>query len=216
MKRIVLIGPPGAGKGTQASIISEMNQIPSISTGQILRDEVRVGSELGKSIKSIIDAGKLVPDELMLELISKRIAEKDCEKGYILDGYPRTPKQAEALIELGIQPQIVLYLKINDEIIIERLSGRRVHEASGRTYHIVYNPPKNEEKDDLTGEILVQRPDDQPENIKTRLTNYHLSTQPVINFYEQQSLENKVRFIELDASLSIQEVSIALKKVFQD
>jgi adenylate kinase len=214
VKRIVLIGPPGAGKGTQAGIISEMNQIPAISTGQILRDEVRLGSELGQSIKSIIDAGSLVPDELMLELISKRIAEKDCENGYILDGYPRTPNQAEALIRLGIQPQIVLYLKIADELIIERLSGRRVHESSGRTYHVLYNPPKVEEKDDITGDLLVQRADDKPENIKTRLFNYHASTQPVINFYQEQSLENKVRFVELDASLPIEDVTECLKNVF--
>ena len=172
--RLILLGGPGAGKGTQANYIKEKYQIPQISTGDMLRAAVKAGSELGKEAKGYMDSGGLVPDEVIIGLVKERIQEPDCEKGFLFDGFPRTIPQADAMKEAGVP----------DEEIIKRMSGRRAHLASGRTYHIIFNPPKEEGKDDVTGEPLVQRDDDKEETVRKRLDVYHAQTEPLIDYYK--------------------------------
>ena len=213
MKNIILIGPPGAGKGTQGSILSSYYGIPTISTGQILRDEVRLESTLGLEIKKIIEAGFLVNDEKMILLIKKRLEQDDSKNGFILDGFPRTLSQAQIFTESKIKITTVLSFKLDDGVIIDRLSGRRVHEASGRTYHILYNKPLQADRDDLTGEPLVLRKDDQIDNIKKRLTIYHEMTRPVIEFYQKKAHDQELHYYELDANLELNELTKALFKM---
>ncbi|MBE0622975.1 MAG: adenylate kinase [Burkholderiales bacterium] len=181
--RFILLGPPGAGKGTQASFISKKYGIPQISTGDMLRAAIKAGSELGMKAKKLMDAGQLVPDDVILDLVKRRIAEPDCAGGFLFDGFPRTLTQAEAMKNAGLQIDYVLEIAVPDEEIIQRMSGRRVHPASGRTYHIKFNPPKIADKDDITGEPLILRQDDQPETVKERLHVYHAQTQPLIEYY---------------------------------
>lgn len=173
MKRIILLGPPGAGKGTQAQIITKEFNIPQISTGDMLRAAIKEGTELGKQAKSIMDAGGLVSDDLIINLVKARIAQPDCANGCIFDGFPRTIPQAQALADAGVHIDNVVEIAVPDEEIVSRLSGRRSHPASGRVYHVVYNPPKVEDKDDETGEDLVQRDDDKEDTIRDRLATYH-------------------------------------------
>lgn len=181
--RLILLGGPGAGKGTQAGFITKKYNIPQISTGDMLRAAVKAGTELGKEAKKVMDAGGLVSDDLILGLVKERIQESDCANGFLFDGFPRTLAQADALKDQGVEIDGVVEIDVDDAEIIKRMSGRRVHLASGRTYHIVFNPPKVEGKDDETGEDLIQRDDDQAETVKKRLEIYHEQTEPLIGYY---------------------------------
>ncbi len=183
--RVILLGGPGAGKGTQAGYITDKYNIPQISTGDMLRAHVKAGSELGVAAKKIMDEGGLVSDDIIMGMIKERIKEDDCENGYLFDGFPRTIPQADALKDAGIPVDAVVEIDVDDAEIIKRMSGRRVHLASGRTYHVVFNPPKVEGKDDVTGEDLIQRDDDQEETVRKRLDVYHEQTEPLIDYYSK-------------------------------
>jgi adenylate kinase len=183
--RLILLGPPGAGKGTQANCIKEKFGIPQISTGDMLRAAVREGTPLGLEARKVMDAGKLVSDDIIIGLVKDRLKASDCRSGYLFDGFPRTIPQAEALKSAGVLIDIVLEIDVPDEDIIERMSGRRVHQASGRSYHVKFNPPKHEGKDDETGEPLTQRDDDREETVRKRLDVYHAQTEPLVEFYSQ-------------------------------
>jgi len=181
--RLILLGGPGAGKGTQAGFIVERYSIPQISTGDMLRAAVKAGSDLGKKAKGIMDAGHLVPDDLIIDLVKDRISHGDCSNGFLFDGFPRTIPQADALTQAGVNIDCVVEIAVDDAEIVRRMSGRRVHLASGRTYHVTFNPPRVEGKDDVTGEALVQREDDQEETVRNRLRVYHEQTAPLIDYY---------------------------------
>ncbi len=181
--RVILLGGPGAGKGTQANYIKNRYNIPQISTGDMLRAHVKAGSELGVAAKKIMDEGGLVSDDIIMGMVKERITQDDCKNGFLFDGFPRTIPQAEALKAVGVEVDAVVEIDVPDEEIIKRMSGRRVHLASGRTYHVIFNPPKEEGKDDETGEPLVQRDDDQEDTVKERLRVYHDQTEPLIAFY---------------------------------
>ena len=183
--RLILLGGPGAGKGTQANYIKDRYQIPQISTGDMLRAAVKAGTKLGKEAKGYMDAGKLVPDGVIIGLVKERIKESDCENGFLFDGFPRTIPQADAMKEASVPIDAVVDIDVPDGEIIKRMSGRRAHLASGRTYHIVFNPPKVEGKDDVTGEPLVQRDDDKEETVRKRLEVYHDQTEPLIGYYQK-------------------------------
>ena len=183
MRRIILLGLPGAGKGTQAQFLIARYGIPQISTGAMLRAEIAASSALGKEAQKYMDEGNLVPDQLVIDMVKGRIAQPDCKSGFIIDGFPRTVTQAEVLRESGIDVDFVIEIEVGDVEILRRMSGRRVHPASGRTYHIEFNPPRVAGKDDLTGEPLVQRPDDNEETVKRRIASYHEITKPLINYY---------------------------------
>ena len=183
--RLILLGGPGAGKGTQANYIKEKYQIPQISTGDMLRAAVKAGTELGKKAKSFMDSGGLVPDEVIIGLVQERIKDADCQNGFLFDGFPRTIPQADAMKAAGVAIDAVVEIDVPDEEIIKRMSGRRAHLASGRTYHVIYNPPKVEGKDDVTGEPLVQRDDDKEETVKKRLEVYHAQTEPLVDYYKK-------------------------------
>ncbi len=182
--RLILIGPPGAGKGTQAAYIKEHFNIPQISTGDMLRAAVKAGTELGKAAKVIMDQGGLVSDDIIIGLVKERLQADDCKNGFLFDGFPRTIPQAEALKDAGIPIDFVLEIAVPDAEIVERMSGRRIHPASGRSYHVKYNPPKVEGKDDVTGEDLVQRDDDREEVVMKRLSVYHAQTEALVGFYQ--------------------------------
>ena len=182
--RLILLGGPGAGKGTQANLIKGNYQIPQISTGDMLRAAVKAGTELGLKAKGFMDSGGLVPDDVIIGLVKERIKESDCEKGFLFDGFPRTIPQADAMKEAGVPIDAVVDINVPDEEIIKRMSGRRAHLASGRTYHIIFNPPKEEGKDDVTGEPLVQRDDDKEDTVRKRLEVYHDQTEPLIDYYK--------------------------------
>lgn len=191
--QIILLGAPGAGKGTQAQLLSHQFHLPMVSTGDMLRHEVAAGTTIGQRVKEIMASGQLVPDDLCIQLIQKRIAEPDCQKGFLLDGFPRTIHQAEALIKAKVMIDYVVCIEVPDEEIVKRLSGRRIHPASGRIYHVQFNPPKVDEQDDITGEPLVQRADDTEETVRKRLKVYHQETEPLIQWYQNQP---KVKFIK--------------------
>ncbi|GAA6137940.1 adenylate kinase [Arenicella sp. 4NH20-0111] len=182
--RLILLGGPGAGKGTQATFITEKYGIPQISTGDMLRAAVKAGTPLGLEAKKIMDQGGLISDEIITGMVKDRVAEADCKNGYLLDGFPRTIPQADAMRELGIDIDFVVEISVDDNEIIKRMSGRRAHLSSGRTYHVIYNPPKVEDIDDVTGEPLVQRDDDKEETVKKRLDVYHEQTEPLIEYYQ--------------------------------
>ena len=181
--RLILIGPPGAGKGTQAAFIKERFAIPQISTGDMLRAAVKAGTPLGLKAKSVMESGALVSDDIILGLMEESIAQPDCKNGFLLDGFPRTIPQAEALKKTGIPIDFVLEISVPDDEIVRRISGRRVDPVSGRTYHIVYNPPKVEGKDDVTGDPLIQRDDDKEDVVRHRLEVYHNQTEALVKFY---------------------------------
>ena len=208
--KIILLGAPGAGKGTQAQFIMNKFAIPQISTGDMLRSAIKAGTELGKQAKTLMDAGQLVPDDLIISLVKERVAQADCAKGFLLDGFPRTIPQADALKSAGIAIDYVLEFDVPDEVIVERMSGRRVHQPSGRSYHIVYNPPKVEGKDDVTGEDLIQRDDDREETVKNRLDVYHKQTAVLIGFYSQLTGDNAPRYIKIDGTQPVEAVKAAV------
>ena len=182
--RLILLGGPGAGKGTQAGFITEKYNIPQISTGDMLRAAVKAGTPLGLEAKKVMDAGGLVSDEIILGLVKERLAQPDCANGYLLDGFPRTIPQAEGMKAQGVDVDYVVEIDVPDDEIIKRMSGRRAHLASGRTYHVIYNPPQEEGKDDVTGEPLVQRDDDKEEVVRKRLDVYHAQTEPLVAYYK--------------------------------
>ncbi|MDO8892928.1 MAG: adenylate kinase [Sulfurimicrobium sp.] len=185
--RMILLGGPGAGKGTQANYIKEKFGIPQISTGDMLRAHVKAGSELGVAAKKIMDAGGLVSDDIIIGMVKERLTQDDCKNGYLFDGFPRTIPQAEAMKAAGVPIDYVVEIDVADEEIVKRMSGRRVHVASGRTYHVVFNPPKVAGKDDETGEDLIQRDDDKEETVKKRLDIYHAQTEPLVKYYSDWS-----------------------------
>jgi adenylate kinase len=183
--RIILLGAPGAGKGTQAQFITEAFGIPQISTGDMLRAAVKAGTPLGLKVKDVMASGALVPDDLIIDLVKERISQDDCKAGFLFDGFPRTIPQAQALKDAGVTIDKVLEISVDDEEIVARLSGRRVHEASGRVYHVIHNPPKTEGLDDATNEPLIQREDDKEETVRKRLAVYHEQTEPLVDFYKE-------------------------------
>ncbi len=188
--RLMLLGSPGAGKGTQATFIKDKFNIPQVSTGDMLRAATKAGTTLGKQVKEIMDEGRLVSDDIMIQLVKERLQQPDCAPGVLLDGFPRTIPQAEALRENGIHLDFIIEIRVPEDELITRLSGRRIHPASGRTYHLHYNPPKQAEKDDETGEPLVQRIDDHEDTIRKRLAVYHQQTEPLIQYYKNAAKEN--------------------------
>ncbi len=205
--KIVLLGPPGAGKGTQAETLCKTFSIPHISTGNMLREAVEEETHLGLEAKALMDAGILVSDEVIVGLVEDRISKADCEKGFLFDGFPRTIPQAQALVDRDIFIDAVVEIHVPDEDIIERMSGRRMHPGSGRNYHVIYNPPRIEGKDDLTGEDLVQREDDKPETVKDRLEVYQKQTAPLINFYSEISEQDELKYVKVSGTSSPEEVS---------
>lgn len=214
--KFILLGAPGAGKGTQAQFLTKEFDIPQISTGDMLRAAIKAGTDLGKQAKAFIDEGKLVTDEIIIGMVKERIALDDCAKGFLLDGFPRTVPQADALKEAGVAIDAIIEIDVPDEVIVERMSGRRAHLASGRTYHITYNPPKNDGKDDVTGEDLVQRDDDKPEVVLDRLSVYHKQTAPLVDYYSAAASEDdNLKYIKVDGTQSIdvveKEILTALK-----
>ena len=205
--RIILLGPPRAGKGTQAQTLTKAFSIPQISTGDMLRAAIKAGTPLGMQAKAVMDEGKLVSDEIILGLVKERIAADDCANGFLFDGFPRTIPQAEALVSAGIDIDAVVELQVPDEKIVKRMSGRRVQLASGRTYHIVYNPPKVEGKDDVTGEDLVIRADDQEDTVRSRLEVYHKQTEPLVAFYKDLASKGKTYYLELDGDRPVETIA---------
>jgi adenylate kinase len=183
--RLILLGPPGAGKGTQAAYICSRFGIPQISTGDMLRAAIKAGSALGRAVKEVVDAGRLVPDSVVIALVQERLKQSDCARGYLFDGFPRTLPQAEAMRDARVAVDCVLEIEVPDEEIVARMAGRRVHLASGRTYHVKFNPPKVEGMDDITGEPLVQREDDREQTVRNRLAVYHSQTEPLVQFYRR-------------------------------
>ncbi|MBV8047615.1 MAG: adenylate kinase [Paludibacterium sp.] len=206
--RLILLGAPGAGKGTQANFIKEKFGIPQISTGDMLRAAVKAGTELGLAAKKIMDEGGLVRDDIIIGLVKERIAEADCAKGFLFDGFPRTIPQAEALRDAGVDIDYVVEIDVPDALIVDRMSGRRVHVASGRTYHVKYNPPKRDGIDDVTGEALILRDDDKEETVKKRLHIYHEQTEVLVSFYAKlaTTTAKAPQYIKIDGTQSVDTV----------
>ncbi|MBQ4812837.1 adenylate kinase [Pseudoalteromonas luteoviolacea] len=211
--RIILLGAPGAGKGTQAQFLMEKFGIPQISTGDMLRAAISEGTPLGLEAKKVMDAGQLVSDEIIIGLVKERIAKPDCEKGFLLDGFPRTIPQADAMKENAINIDHVIEFDVADEIIVERMGGRRVHPGSGRVYHVVYNPPKVEGKDDETGEDLIIRADDTEETVRKRLGIYHDQTRPLVDYYQKEAQEGNTQYHRLDGTQAVESVSQQLSEL---
>ena len=213
--KIILVGPPGAGKGTQAEALCKTFSIPHISTGNMLREAVEDETDLGLEAKALMDAGILVSDEVIVGLVEDRISKADCNNGFLFDGFPRTIPQAQALVDRDIHIDAVVEIDVPDKDIIERMSGRRMHPGSGRNYHIVFNPPKIDGKDDLTGEDLIQREDDKPETVKDRLKVYENQTSPLINFYSEMSEQGKLKYLKVSGTSSPEEVSTEILSMLQ-
>ena len=205
--RIILLGPPGAGKGTQAQAICEAYSIPQISTGDMLRAAVKAGTELGNRVKDVMDSGGLVTDDIIIDLIKDRITQPDCKNGFLFDGFPRTTPQADALTNEKIELDHVLEIAVDDEQIISRMSGRRVHQGSGRVYHILFNKPQKEGVDDVTGEPLVQREDDHEDTVRKRLGIYHDQTAPLINYYQKQSDAGSLKYTRVDGAGDVADIT---------
>ena len=216
--RVILLGCPGAGKGTQAEFIAKKYQIPRISTGDILRAVVEAGTPLGLQIKQVIDAGKLVSDDVIIALVKERIIQPDCRNGYLFDGFPRTIVQAEALKELDIAIDHVIEIDVDEDEVIKRMSGRRFHPASGRTYHTIYNPPKNENIDDITGELLILREDDKEETVRKRLVVYHKQTKPLIGYFKQGQKfgdKNTLKYTKINGIGSVAEIQRQISQILE-
>ena len=214
--KIILLGPPGAGKGTQAEIICKNFSIPHISTGDMLREAIANETATGKLAKEIMDAGNLVSDDVIISLVKDRIKEEDCKNGFLFDGFPRTIPQADALENQEIFVNVVLELTLKDELIINRMSGRRVHQPSGRSYHLEFNPPEKDGLDDVTGEPLIQRDDDKPETVKNRLDVYWEQTNPLIVYYRSKSVQTDLKYIEIDGSKTMEKVSSQIHAALED
>ncbi len=213
---LILMGPPASGKGTQGEFITKKLGIPVISTGQLLRAEVESGSELGQTLSDRMSQGLLIEDKVVLELLKKRLSQEDAKQGFLLDGFPRTVEQAKALTALGVEIDQVLVLEVPDKMIVKRISGRRIHQPSGRTYHVDTNPPKNEGKDDVTGEPLITRADDTPEVIKKRLEVYHSQTKPVIEYYKALSESGEsVDVVIFDGNQSVGQIAEAIEAALE-
>lgn len=211
--RIILLGAPGAGKGTQAQFLMGKYDIPQISTGDMLRSAIKAGTQLGLAAKKVMDAGQLVSDDIIIGLVKERVTQADCAKGFLLDGFPRTIPQADAMVEAGIKVDHVIEFDVADEVIVERMAGRRVHPGSGRVYHVSYNPPKVEGKDDETGEELVIRPDDQPETVRNRLGIYHEQTKPLVDYYVDAADKGLCAYHKIDGTQSVDVVSQQLAEL---
>jgi adenylate kinase len=209
--RIILLGAPGAGKGTQAQFLMGKFGIPQISTGDMLRAAINAGTQLGVAAKRVMDEGKLVSDELIIGLVKERITQADCAGGFLLDGFPRTIPQADAMKDADIKVDHVIEFDVNDEVIVERMSGRRVHPGSGRVYHLRYNPPKVEGKDDETGEELAIRPDDQEQTVRKRLGIYHNQTKPLVDYYTELASTGDCAYHKLDGSQAVEAVGHQLE-----
>ena len=210
--KIILLGPPGAGKGTQAESICENYAIPHISTGNMLREAVEAGTKLGLEAKSLMDAGILVSDEIIVGLVEERISEDDCSEGFLFDGFPRTIPQEEALIDRDIEINAVVEIDVPDQDIIDRMAGRRMHPASGRNYHIIFNPPKKEGKDDITGEDLILREDDKPETVRDRLKVYADQTSPLVVFYSNLAASSQLKYIKVTGTATPSSVTQQILK----
>jgi adenylate kinase len=209
--RVILLGAPGAGKGTQAQFICEKYSIPQISTGDMLRAAVKAESPLGLQVKDLMASGGLVSDDIIIALVKERITESDCENGFLFDGFPRTIPQAEAMVSAGVDIDYVIEIDVDDEEIVGRLSGRRVHPESGRIYHVIYNPPKVAGKDDESGEDLIQRADDSEETVRKRLGIYHDQTKPLVAFYKQFEAQNSAtKYVHVPGVGSLQEITAKL------
>ncbi|MCL5051258.1 MAG: adenylate kinase [Firmicutes bacterium] len=211
--RIILLGAPGAGKGTQAQFLMNTFNIPQISTGDMLRAAISEGTELGKKAKQVMDEGKLVSDDIMIGLVQERVAQSDCKNGFLLDGFPRTIPQADAMHEAGIEIDYVLEFDVPDDVIVERMAGRRVHPGSGRVYHVSYNPPQQEGKDDVTGEDLIVRDDDKEETVRHRLSIYHEQTEPLVSYYQNLAEQGVVNYHKVDGTREVSDISAELKGV---
>ncbi|ART81419.1 adenylate kinase [Oceanisphaera profunda] len=211
--RIVLLGAPGAGKGTQAQFIMEKFGIPQISTGDMLRAAIKAGTPLGLKAKEVMDQGQLVSDDLIIGLVKERIAQDDCAKGFLLDGFPRTIPQADAMKEAGVTIDNVLEFAVPDEEIVKRMSGRRVHSGSGRVYHLVYNPPKVEGKDDVTGEELSIRVDDEESTVRKRLSIYHEQTEPLVAYYQKAAAAGETQYNAIDGTQSVDVIGKELANI---
>ncbi|NQZ83656.1 MAG: adenylate kinase [Colwellia sp.] len=205
--RIILLGAPGAGKGTQAQFLMAKFGIPQISTGDMLRAAIKAGTDLGKKAREVMDAGQLVSDELIIGLVKERIAEDDCKGGFLLDGFPRTIPQADAMKENSVKVDHVIEFDVPDEVIVERMAGRRVHSGSGRVYHLVYNPPKIEGKDDETGDDLSIRPDDEEATVRKRLGIYHDQTKPLVAYYQAEAATGACVYHTIDGTQPVSQVS---------
>ena len=208
--RLILLGAPGAGKGTQATFICQKFGIPQISTGDMLRAAIKEGTPLGLAAKKVMDSGALVSDDIIIGLVKERIAQPDCAKGFLFDGFPRTIPQAEAMKAAGVKLDVVLEIDVPEEAILERATGRRVHQPSGRSYHVKFNPPKVEGKDDVTGEDLIQRPDDTEETVRTRLQVYQNQTRPLVDYYSQWATTGDAqapRYRKISGMGSVEEIT---------
>lgn len=214
--KIMLFGMPGAGKGTQAQYLIDRYGIPQISTGDMLRAAAKAGTALGNEAKQYMDKGELVPDRIVTELVRQRVTEPDCAKGFIIDGFPRTIPQAKALSAAGIDFDYVIECTIGDDEVLRRLTGRRVHPASGRTYHVTYNPPRAPGKDDVTGEPLVQRPDDTEATIRNRIVTYHAQTKPLIEYYRERSRSGPTRYVAVNATGPVEAIRDKLFAALED
>ncbi len=207
--RVILLGAPGAGKGTQAQFISETFGVPQISTGDMLRAAVKAGTPLGLQAKSVMESGGLVSDDLIISLVKERVEQDDCANGFLFDGFPRTIPQAEALRNAGVPIDSVVEIDVDDDVIVKRVTGRRVHASSGRVYHVEFNPPREEGKDDVTGEPLLQRDDDQEDTVRKRLSVYHEQTAPLVGFYrdwQQADSDNAPGYLKVDGLDSVENV----------
>lgn len=213
--RVILLGAPGAGKGTQAQFICEKFNIPQISTGDMLRSAVKEQTELGLKVKEIMETGGLVSDDIIIGLVKERITKDDCANGFLFDGFPRTIPQAQAMLDEGVNIDHVIEINVDDEEIVRRLSGRRVHAGSGRIYHLIYNPPKVADIDDETGEPLIQRDDDQEETVRKRLEIYHDQTEPLVSFYKQLLTDNVANAPEYTHIPGIGSLSEITEKVLE-
>ena len=214
--RMILLGAPGAGKGTQAKFLTQTFGIPQISTGDMLRAAVKAGTEVGKKAKAVMDAGQLVTDDIIIALVRDRLAEADCQSGFLFDGFPRTIPQAEAMRDAGVPIDVVLEIDVPDEEIVKRLSGRRVHLDSGRVYHVLNNPPKQDGRDDVTGEPLVQRDDDKEATVRERLAVYHKQTKPLVKFYQDMGRQGgNVKFVKIDGTRAIDAILADIKTRLQ-